>query len=236
MPAEPSEPDRGSQRLRLRVHLLHFLRGRPRLLFSLALGLAVPALLADGTPALTRVLVGWNIVVWVYVALVLRLMSTASAARVRALAEREDPGAAAVLVLLSLTATASLAAIVFELAVTRELPLAGRLGHYALTVVTLVGSWLFVNVLFTFHYARLYYRSGAAHPPLRFPDPEPLEPNYWDFLYFAITIAVAAQTSDVSVVSRGMRKVVLGQSVLGFVFNAAVIGMSINVAAGLVGA
>jgi len=32
-----------------------------------------------------------------------------------------------------------------------------------------------------------------------------------------------------------MRKAVLSQSVLGFLFNAAIIGMSINVAAGLIG-
>jgi len=46
---------------------------------------------------------------------------------------------------------------------------------------------------------------------------------------------VAAQTSDVSVVTRDMRKVVVAHSVLGFLFNAAIIGFSINVFAGAIG-
>jgi uncharacterized membrane protein len=44
---------------------------------------------------------------------------------------------------------------------------------------------------------------------------------------------VAAQTSDVSVLTTPMRKAVLAQSVLVFLFNLAIIGLSINVAAGV---
>jgi uncharacterized membrane protein len=95
-------------------------------------------------------------------------------------------------------------------------------------------------VLFCFHYAHLYYRSPQGRLPLRFPDedlePGRLEPNYWDFLYFSFTIAVAVQTSDVTVMSRSMRKLVLGQSVLAFFFNLAILGLSINIAASLVNA
>jgi len=76
---------------------------------------------------------------------------------------------------------------------------------------------------------------SARSAPLRFADAAAAAPDYWDFLYFSFTIAAAAQTSDVSVVTRSMRKVVLSHSVLGFLFNAAIIGMSINVAAGLIG-
>ena len=79
------------------------------------------------------------------------------------------------------------------------------------------------------------------HPPdsrpssdraLRFPDRNP-EPDYWDFLYFAFTIAVASQTADVSLANRSARRSVLAQSILSFYFNMAVLGLSINVAAGL---
>ena len=48
------------------------------------------------------------------------------------------------------------------------------------------------------------------------------------------TIAVAVQTSDVAVTSRSMRKLVLGHSVLAFFFNLLILGLSINIAAGLV--
>jgi uncharacterized membrane protein len=103
--------------------------------------------------------------------------------------------------------------------------------RYAFTALTVVGSWLLVGVLFCFHYAHVYYRAPKDRLPLRFPD-EGLEPNYWDFLYFSFTIAVAVQTSDVTVMSRTMRKLVLGQSVLSFFFNLLILGLSINIAAG----
>ncbi|MGL5761668.1 MAG: DUF1345 domain-containing protein, partial [Plesiomonas shigelloides] len=58
-------------------------------------------------------------------------------------------------------------------------------------------------------------------------------PNYWDFMYFSFTIAVASQTADVCIGSPEMRKVVLLQSVISFFFNMAVLGMSVNIGASL---
>jgi uncharacterized membrane protein len=46
---------------------------------------------------------------------------------------------------------------------------------------------------------------------------------------------VAVQTSDVEVASRAMRKVVLAHSVIGFLFNTAILGLAINMGAGLIG-
>ena len=79
-----------------------------------------------------------------------------------------------------------------------------------------------------------FYRSSAARRALCFPDKEE-NLDYWDFLYFSFTIAVAAQTSDVTVMSHSMRKTVLAQSILSFLFNVTIIGLSINIAASLVG-
>lgn len=213
-------------------------RQRPRLLIALAIGLGVALFLPGEYRASTRFLAGWNVAVWFYLLLIAGVLLRTTPERVRSLAEREDPGAVAVLTLLSLTAVASLIAIVLELAAVRALPPGGRLLHYGVTGTTVFGSWLLVNLLFTFHYAHLYYRVPPVRRPLQFPvhEGEEPQPDYWDFLYFSFTIAVAAQTSDVIVTGRAARKTVLAQSVLSFVFNAAIIGMSINVAAGLIGA
>jgi len=162
-------------------------------------------------------------------------MMRASHARVRLLAEQEDRSALAILAIMSAAAIVSLAAIVLELSTVRDMALASRMIHYAFTGATIIGSWCLVAVLFTFHYARIFYRSSPDHRALRFPDNEE-SPDYWDFLYFSFTIAVAAQTSDISVMTRSMRKTVLAQSILSFLFNAAILGMTINIAASLVGA
>ena len=79
----------------------------------------------------------------------------------------------------------------------------------------------------------MFYLPPEDPRPLQFPD-DPPEPDYWDFAYFAFTIAVACQTADVSLRSHSMRKTVLAQSVLSFLFNASILGLSVNVAASLV--
>ena len=162
------------------------------------------------------------------------LMMRASHARVRKIAQQEDKGATAILVIMSIVALASLAAIVIELSAIKDLPLTHRLMRYVFTGSTVFGSWCLVATLFTFHYALVFYRSPIEQRALCFPGNEH-DPDYWDFLYFSFTIAVAAQTSDVTINTRSLRKTVLAQSVLSFLFNVAIIGLSINIAASLVG-
>lgn len=182
---------------------------------------------------MTRRLIGWNVAVWSYLVLMGWLLMRASPARVRTIAEREDPSAVVVLALLTVTAIASLAAIVAELAVVKAEPFGERPVHYAFTGSTLLG--ILADAAHALHdslRARFVYRAAADARPLRFPDDPTGDPDYWDFLYFSFTIAVAAQKSDVIVTSSSMRKAVLAQSVLGFF---AITGMSVNVATGPIG-
>lgn len=220
--------------MRLRP-IIQFARKRPRLLGAFLIGAIVTALLPGSLRPMYRLLLGWNVAVWGYLALLAWLIGTASPARVRRLAVQEDRGAIAFLVIMSLAATLSIAAIVLELATVKQVTGSLQLEHYAFTAVTVTGSWLLIGVIYAFHYALLYYRSPPHERALRFPE-EDADPDYWDFLYFSLTIAVAAQTSDISITSRSMRKAVLAQSILSFVFNVAIIGLSINIAASLLSA
>ncbi|MFZ6648114.1 DUF1345 domain-containing protein [Undibacterium sp. TJN25] len=206
---------------------------RPRLIFTFLLGVAIVFITPAAWGWVSRALLGWNVAVWSYIVLVAWLMSCANHESVRQIAEREDESAYAVLGILSTAATISLVAIIYELAQLKGQPADVRVMKYVFTGITVLGSWCLLGVIFTLHYALLYYQSDDACRPLRFPDDES-QPDYWDFLYFAFTIAVAVQTSDIAVTSREMRKTVLAQSVLGFLFNTAILGFSINIAAGLV--
>jgi uncharacterized membrane protein len=160
------------------------------------------------------------------------MMTRADHHEVKARAAKQDERTPLVLFTLSVAAVLSLAAIFSQLLVVKNMAADMRAIHYGLAGITLLGSWFLVGTLFCFHYAHLYYRAPAAQRPLQFPDNEE-NPDYWDFLYFSFTIAVAVQTSDVAVHTRMMRKLVLGQSVLTFFFNLVVLGLSINIAAGL---
>ncbi len=112
-------------------------------------------------------------------------------------------------------------------------PLPSRTLHFGFAALTLAGSWLLMGTLFCFHYAHMYYMSPAAARPLAFPNGY-TQPDYLDFLYFAFTINVAAQTSDVTVLTPGLRRFVLAQSVLCFFFNLSILGLSVNIAAALI--
>ncbi|WP_282354071.1 DUF1345 domain-containing protein [Pseudomonas sp. PS01303] len=208
-------------------------RTHPRLSAAALVGLAT-GLLAPADSIVSKILIGWNAGVWTYLILMFWLTVRAKAPDVQRIAEVEDENAALVLFVVCIAAMASLATITFELAGSKDLETNRKLIHYAFTALTVIGSWLLIGVIFCVHYARLYYTCKDKEPALRFAEGL-TTPNYWDFLYFSFTIGVAVQTSDVGVATRQLRKIVLLQSLLGFVFNTAILGFSINIAAGLFG-
>ena len=210
------------------------LRNRPLMTTAFAAGLSCAVLLPFPALPVLRVLIGWDCAIWLYLVLIWVRMITAQHHKVRAIAVREDASATTVLTAVCLATVASVVAIAFELATAKGIGLRAGLSHYTVTAATMFGAWFLIPTIFTRHYARLYYRSPAEDRALRFPDRE-LEPNYWDFLYFSFTLAVASQTADVSLASRAARRAVLAQTLLSFYFNLAVLGLAINVAAGLLG-
>ncbi|KTC36571.1 hypothetical protein AO260_33835, partial [Pseudomonas sp. ABAC21] len=205
----------------------------PRLSSAAVLGIAV-GILAPADTLISKILIGWNAGVWTYLLLMLWLTSRSRADDVKRIAEIEDENAGLVLFMVCIAAIASLATITLNLVGIKDLDSTARLLHYGFTGMTVIGSWLLIGVIFSVHYARLFYTWEGDEPALRFA--EGLRtPNYWDFLYFSFTIGVAVQTSDIGVATRSLRKVVLGQSLIGFLFNTAILGFSINIAAGLFG-
>jgi uncharacterized membrane protein len=204
-------------------------RLHPRLLIAIVIGvIAGWACTAEGLSM--RLLIGWNAIAWPYMIMIWTVMLRADPGQVKKRAEVEDEGAYLVLATICVAAAASLVAIVLELSGGNG---ANKVMRYGFTGLTLLGSWLLIGTVFTLHYARMFYNAEENARPLHFPDDENF-PHYWDFLYFSFTIAVAVQTSDVAVVTRPMRMVVLAQSVMSYFFNAAILGLSINVAAGLI--
>ena len=204
------------------------------MLIGLAVGIVAALVLPAGTRTMVRGLVGWDAAVWTYLLLIWLHMVAADEGRVREYAQRDDENAGVVLAVICVATTASVAAIVLELASAKGTPAASVAWHYLLTGMTMIGAWFMIPTIFTSHYARLYYEPALSETPLLFPDHR-LEPNYWDFLYFSFTIAVASQTSDVVLRSRTIRRAALAQSILSFYFNVAVLGLCVNIAASLVG-
>lgn len=106
-------------------------------------------------------------------------------------------------------------------------------GEIALVLCTLALSWLFSNTVYAMHYAHIFYLADARGKDsggLDFPQTQ--EPGYWDFLYFAFTLGMTFQTSDVAVSSTAIRQTVLFHSLAAFIFNLGVIAFTINILGG----
>ena len=100
----------------------------------------------------------------------------------------------------------------------------------AFATVTIVLSWAFTHTMFALHYAHEYYDENRGRGGgMEFPGNEP-EPDYWDFMYFAFTIGMCAQVSDVTVSSKSIRRTVLTHSIVSFLFNAALLALTVNIA------
>ena len=181
--------------------LVRFFIARRRLLLSVLCGLALLAVLPSGMRPATRYLLAWNLTAALYVFLVFWMIAHSTVDTCRRRAAMHDESDWAIIVLVVAAAAASFGAIFTELAVIKSAQLK-PLDSLAITGMTVVLSWTFTHVIFTLHYANLYYRPAdeGAMGGLRFPGDRP--PDYRDFLYYAFVIGCAAQTADVSTESR----------------------------------
>jgi uncharacterized membrane protein len=207
---------------------IRIVRTRPRLFIAILLGLAVASLLPwDWRPA-TRALVGWDIAIGLYLVLTFRLMTNCDVNRIRRRAAHQDEGRFTILALVVASAMASLLAIVAQLGGANREP-----AHLALAAVTILLSWAFTHTIFAIHYAHEYYDEKAHRGGgLNFPGAEP--PDYWDFVYFSFVVGMTSQVSDVAVTSRAVRRLVAAHGVVSFIFNATLLALMVNIAAGAI--
>ena len=214
--------------------------GRPRLFVGIAVAVVCYVLLPRDQDLATRLLIAWNVGTWLYFLLSFFLVYNGTDETIRYRAKVTDEGKFTILVLTSIAAVASMAAIFAELSVTKDMKGFEKEWHLALSGATIVSAWVFIHLTFALHYAHEYFdetKSQEGEKPMlrggiNFPDTE--SPDYWDFLYFSFIIGVAAQTADVSITSKTIRRTSLLHSSLAFFFNSAILALTINIAAGLI--
>ena len=208
--------------------------GPQRLVYGLLVGLVAGALpLPLGWEF--RGLLGWSVGVAVYLTLAWWLCVGFDAQRTRVRAQAQDEPSVVLFLVLLLATMVCVAAITVMMQQSRDLSGLQRVLHIGLSVVALALSWLFIQTIFTFHYAHRYYHEEKLNEPdgpgLQFPGG--LDPDYFDFLYYAHVVGMTSQVSDVQVTSREMRRLTLVHGVLSFGFNMLILALSINVVAGV---
>ena len=60
-------------------------------------------------------------------------------------------------------------------------------------------------------------------------------PAYLDFAYYAFTIGMCFQTSDVTITSRQIRRTTMTHAVLSFIYNTAILATAVSLVVGFFG-
>jgi uncharacterized membrane protein len=211
------------------IKALRIVRYHGRLFAAAAAGIVIAATVPGQWGMPTRFLFGWDAFALIYLVLAFLVIRAFDIHRVQVRAEEQDEGAALLLVLVVAAAVASIAAIVVVLGAAAE---EMKAFSFALAATTALLSWTLIHTVFMFHYTHIYYRGpGIKGDGLKFPEDE--QPSYWDFVYFSFVIGMTFQVSDVQVTGKLMRKLVVAHGVLSFLFNVAILALTVNLGANL---
>lgn len=206
-----------------------------RLAIVVAIGIVVYSIGPAVVPIANRVLVTWNAASLTYLVLYWLTILRADAKLTRRRARSYDQTAYIIFLLVTIAACASVVAIGFVMGDVKSLAFWPKALHLGLSIGALVLSWMLIHTVFAFHYARRYYAPASLEGPaagLKFPGVD--EPDYFDFAYYSFVVGMTSQVSDVCVTSGQLRRTTLAHGVLSFLFNMAVLAMSINVISGVI--
>ncbi len=212
---------------------------RPNLVGGALVGLVGWAVLAF-IPELrwsTRSILAWDAGCLAFILGLMIHMAGKGPDELRAKAAAQDEGQGLILGIVLCACIASLGSIAAELGLAKDAPGLERTLRIGLAAVTVAVSWFVVQLIFALHYANMYYTAGREGG-LAFPHDkhcgEPPEPDYWDFIHFAVVIGAAAQTADIAFTSKSLRRIGTLHSLIAFVFNTVVLALSINLLASIV--
>lgn len=179
------------------------------------------------TPALglaAGLLAGWSafaVILTVWIVVVIWPMD-AAATRLHAVAE--DPGRPAARLVSLVGSVASLGAVAVVLVQTGHRP---ELETYLLAfiaVVSVVSSWGLIQVDYTLRIARMYYADPEGGIDFNQSDP----PRYSDFLYLGLGVGMGYQVGDTSVRDGRIRRLIVPQALLAYMFGAVIVGTVVN--------
>jgi uncharacterized membrane protein len=207
-----------------------------RLLISIGAGLLVGSVARLGIPSLgwaVHIVSGWDAAGLSLLSLAWWRIYRDDAVQTRRHAAKEDPGRRIVWLIVLLASTVSLFAAGFVMRKAHSIaPSESAFSVLLGLCLTAVASaWALTHTAYTLRYAHLYYRDDEeGEGGLEFPGK--LEPDSFDFAYFAFTLGMCFQTSDVAVTSRNIRRAVLAHALLSFLYNTVVLALAFNLVLG----
>jgi uncharacterized membrane protein len=206
-----------------------------RLVLCAALGAGVFVVLPRTMALPVRLAVVWVIGVVLFLALIALSMAGAQPERLRRRARLIGPGRLVIVAIIIAGAGISLLALGFTLQKVPNESASAMALRLIVAGLAVVASWALTHTTYALHYVHHYYDDGPEageddRRGLAFPGRA--EPDFWDFLYYALVIGMTSQVSDVQITSHAMRRVTLLHSVLSFFFNTIILALAVNLVAG----
>lgn len=207
------------------------LRSQVRIRWTVALvvGVCVGATVGIVLGVSAGFLAGWAALAIVSSTWTLFAVWRMDAAQTRSHATAEDPGrrlARTVAIVGSVVSLGAVAAVVLHSRNSTGIDaylLAG------IAVLSVISSWLLIQTDYVLRYAREFYDGDAGG--IDFNQRE--DPEYSDFIYFSVGLGIAYQVADTNITRNAIRRIVIAQTLLGYLFGAGIIATTINLIAGL---
>jgi uncharacterized membrane protein len=216
-----------------RLYALYDPRGAVgRIVLSTAVGIVTGFLWPARFGWATHIVAGWDAGAAALLAMVWILILAADPVETRCRAASVDPGRTAVWILVLGASALSLFAAAALMRHAHVIAPEGGVVLIVASLLAVITAWFLTHTGFTLRYAHLYYRDDdEGEGGLSFPGDR--KPSDFDFAYFAFTVGMCFQVSDVSVTSPQIRRAVLGHALLSFAYNTVILALALNLLFGM---
>ncbi|MGW4928829.1 DUF1345 domain-containing protein [Agromyces sp. NPDC004153] len=175
-------------------------------------------------------LVGWSVLALTSVVWVVVMVWPMDASRTREHARGEDPGRRLARLIALVGSLVGLGAVAVVLLQTRNRSEVEAFLLAGIAVVSVVSSWALVQVDYMLRIAARYYADPVGG--IDFNQDE--DPQYTDFVYFAVGLGMTYQVADTNVRTNEIRRIVIAQTLLAYLFGSVILASIINLVAGIV--
>jgi uncharacterized membrane protein len=181
----------------------------------------------------SRIVLAWDSRVSVLLMLLAVMMWRTAPHETLRRARKEETSSILILLVTILTAAGALVDIGYGLPESKTLSRNLRIFAISQSVIGVFLAWLLLHVMYSLHYAKLFYGeiddndANVFRKGFAFPGNKDVV-DYWDFVYYSFTIAMCFQTSDVTITSPFMRRLTIFHATVAYLFALAILGLLLD--------
>jgi uncharacterized membrane protein len=192
-----------------------------------AVGLATAFALSGSHGPAVRAVAGWDAGAFTLLSLVWWVIVGSDQKQTQCRAAAADPGRTVAWLLVTTASAFSIFAGSYVMRHARSIEPERGSALICLSLIAVVLAWTLTHTSYTLRYAHLFYRDDdEGEGGLTFPGER--KPDDFDFAYFAFTIGMCFQVSDVVVTSQQIRRAVLFHAVISFAYNTVILALALN--------